>query len=262
MDRSAWLLTLLCLCSCLGAKDHALFDDGPNGMASGAASATGATSSGAQSGTVSGSSSGSAGSGASAGSVGASGGSSGSGGSSTEPIAGTQSSGGTGPQPPVIVDCAMLEGAVTSDVNGHCYRVNESELTFEQARDACRQAGGHLVTISTEAEDDFAEALHDGEHWIGASDGRADTMSGVGTYTWVVDEPFDYADWEDGQPNAFETDCPDADGAADCFEHCAFQSDEGDWNDRSCWHTIVSICEWDIEGGGGTLGDAGAASQP
>jgi hypothetical protein len=154
----------------------------------------------------------------------------------------------------------MLEGAVTSDVNGHCYRVNENELTFVGARDACQQAGGHLVTISSEAEDDFAEALHDGEHWIGASDGLADTMSGVGTYTWVVDEPFDYSDWEEGQPNAFETDCPDADDDADCFEHCAFQSDEGDWNDRSCWHTIVSICEWDIEGG--APGDGGAASEP
>jgi hypothetical protein len=255
-------MSLLCLASCLGAEDRALFDDDGGSKAHGAASAAGATSSGAQSGTDSGASAGSAGSGASAGSVGASGGSSGSGGSSAEPIAGAQSSGGTGPQIPVITDCAMLEGAVTSDINGHCYRVNESELTFAEARDACQKEGGHLVTISSEAEDDFAEALHDGEHWIGASDGLADTMSGVGTYTWVVDEPFDYTDWEEGQPNAFETDCPDADDDADCFEHCAFQSEEGDWNDRSCWHTIVSICEWDIEGGGGALGDAGAPSEP
>jgi len=81
----------------------------------------------------------------------------------------------------------------------------------------------------------------------------------VGTYSWVVDEPFEYSDWEDGQPNAFETNCSEGGDETDCFEHCAFQSDDGDWNDRSCWHTIVSICEWDIEAGSGAAGDAAGA---
>ena len=93
MHRLAWLMSSLCLASCLGATDHALFDD-DNAGGPGAANAAGATSSGAQAGTDSGSSSGSAGSGASAGSVNAAGGSSGSGGSSGQPIAGAQSNGG------------------------------------------------------------------------------------------------------------------------------------------------------------------------
>ena len=261
MRHPACLVTLLCLASCLGTKDHALFDNNAGEASAAGASTAGATSSGARAGTDSGSGAqSSAGSGASAGSQSESGGSSGAGGSSTEQTAGTPSStGGTSSDIPVITDCAMVEGAVTSELNAHCYRVNETELSFAEARDACQKAGGHLLTISSEAEDDFAEALHDGEHWIGASDGLADTMSGVGSYSWVVDEPFDYSDWEDGQPNAFETDCPDEDSEADCFEHCAFQSDEGDWNDRSCWHTIVSICEWDLASGSGAAGDAGDA---
>jgi hypothetical protein len=152
----------------------------------------------------------------------------------------------------------MVEGSVKSELNGHCYRVNEAELTFSEARDACQRAGGHLITISSEAEDDFAEQLHDGEHWLGATDGRADTEPGVGTYNWVVDEPFEYSDWQEGQPNAFETDCPD-DNDLDCYEHCAYQADEGDWLDRSCWHTIVSICEWDIDDPSETSGGAGGA---
>jgi hypothetical protein len=172
------------------------------------------------------------------------------------------SGGGPGSMPPIVIEsCDMLEGAVTSELNGHCYRVNLAELTFAAARDACLAGGGHLVTISSEAEDDFARDLHDGVHWLGASDGFPDTMPGVGTYTWVDEEEWSFTHWEDGQPNAFETNCADGSDESDCFEHCAFQTDEGDWNDRSCWHTIVSICEWDVQSEpdpGGAAGAAGA----
>jgi hypothetical protein len=175
-------------------------------------------------------------------------------------------------QIPVVTDCSMVEGATVSEINGHCYRVAFENYTFAEARDACHAAGGHLATISSKEENDFLRDLHDGEHWIGATDGRDDNTPGAGTYRWVTDEPWTFSEWEEGQPNAYETDCPNADDEADCFEHCAFQSDEGDWNDRSCWHTVVSICEWDIEtevdpgaggagGAGGTRGAAGAAAE-
>lgn len=158
---------------------------------------------------------------------------------------GTGGGGGQPPQPPVIASCDMLDGAVTNEQNGHCYRVNSENLTFAAARDVCRAAGGHLLTVTSTEENDFARDLHDGEHWLGASDGLPDTMSGVGSYSWVDEEAWDYTDWRDGQPNAFETNCPEGGDASDCFEHCAYQADEGDWIDRSCWHAIVSICEWE-----------------
>jgi hypothetical protein len=151
----------------------------------------------------------------------------------------------------------LVVGSTIGD-NGHCYRVNDSELSYVDASKTCAAAGGHLVTIDSEVENELAEQLHDGEHWLGASDGRADTMPGVGTYTWVDGSVWDYSYWEDGQPNAYETDCPEQDDEADCFEHCAFQTDEGDWNDRSCWHEIVSICEWDVAAEPPAEGAAGA----
>lgn len=146
---------------------------------------------------------------------------------------------------PPIESCDMLDGAVTNEQNGHCYRVNSENLTFAAARDLCSATGGHLLTVTSTEENDFARDLHDGEHWLGASDGLPDTTAGVGSYSWVDEEAWDYTDWRDGQPNAFETNCPGQDDASDCFEHCAYQADEGDWIDRSCWHTIVSICEWE-----------------
>lgn len=153
----------------------------------------------------------------------------------------------------------MISGAVENELNGHCYRVSSEELTFDAARDSCKDAGGHLLTISSEAENEFARDLHDGEHWIGASDGRLGDMPGVGPYSWVDGEPWDYTDWDGDQPNAVETDCPDDSNAAKCFEHCGFQTDEGGWKDRSCWHTITAICEWDVEP---AVGAGGAGSDP
>jgi hypothetical protein len=266
MHRSAYALTLLLLASCLSARDHALFEAVPDSSVAGA----GLTSSvGASAGTGSGAnppgngSSAALGMGASsAGPAGGSGGAASLGGASGSGGSTAGDNGANDAPPvevPVITDCAMVEGAVVGD-NGHCYRVDESELTFSAASAACQAAGGHLVTIADEAENELAAALHDGEHWLGASDGLVDTAPGVGTYSWVVEEAFSYSDWEEGQPNAYETDCPDQDDEADCFEHCAFQTDEGDWNDRSCWHAIASICEWDVEGPPPAGGSAGAPS--
>lgn len=159
----------------------------------------------------------------------------------------------------------MLDAAVTNEAGDRCYRVNYQTLSFADAERACHEAGGHLASIGSELENELVAELHDGEHWIGATDGRGDTSPGAGPYMWSSGEDWTWSDWEDDQPNAHETDCPGADDGAECFEHCAFQSDEGDWNDRSCWHTIVSVCEWTVlkpdpsAGGAGGAGSAGGA---
>ena len=160
---------------------------------------------------------------------------------------GSGGAGGTAPteQPHGIEGCEMLDGAVVNDENGHCYRINSNNLSFADARDACVAAAGHLVTIGSKTEDAFVHALAGASHWLGASDGRANDLAGVGSYSWVNGDDWDYTRWEDGQPNAVATDCPSQNGGAKCFEHCAYQDDSGGWNDRACWHTIPSVCEWD-----------------
>ena len=162
------------------------------------------------------------------------------------PLGGLGGSGGQVAIPPIIESCDMLDAAVTRDEAGNCYRINADLLTFGAARDACIAAGGHLVTINSESEDDFVHDLLDDAHWLGATDGRANGMAGVAPYTWVNGDAWEYSNWEDGQPNAVATNCPDENGGANCFEHCAYQGDSGAWNDRACWHTIASICEWEI----------------
>lgn len=233
-----WLTLATVATGCFGPDENVLFEPNDDLVVGGSAAMAGSTpSAAAGSGTDSG-----------VGSTGGTAGTSGSGGKSGGASGtGSASGGGGGSTEPVIEGCDAIPGSVFSPVTGHCYRVNESLLTFDEARAACDLASAHLVTIGSAEENALARDLHDGEHWLGATDELGDDAAGVGSYVWVNGEPWVYSDWQDGQPNAYQTDCPD-DPDADCYEHCGFQSDEGDWLDRSCWHTIASICEWDVPG--------------
>lgn len=144
-------------------------------------------------------------------------------------------------------ECAALaKDATYSPSTQHCYLVDTELRTFAEAQTHCKELKAHLITLGSEAENDFAWSLHGDEHWIGSQDGKMPKQSGVGKYTWVTNEPFEYKNWSPDQPNASMTDCVDG---GSCYEHCAFQWKGGDhdsqWNDRYCMHTIVSICEWD-----------------
>jgi len=159
-------------------------------------------------------------------------------------LAGASDQAGSGGGSP---ECAVFSADATYlPSTQHCYLVDSQPRTFEAAQAHCAALEAHLVTLSSEAEDEFAWNLHAEEHWIGAKDGRGAKQSGVGKYAWVTDESFDYANWSSDQPNASKTDC--VEGGA-CYEHCAFQwkggEHDGQWNDRYCMHTVASICEWD-----------------
>lgn len=253
-----WFALALTVVGCLKPDDAVLFDR-DDGSAAGGSQATAGTGSVPTAGAHSGTDSGQYMAGAHTGGTSSAGGGGVNAGLGGKALGGGGGTGGDAPPVPVIESCDMVSGSLASELNGHCYRASEEELTFADAREACRLAGGHLVTIGSEEENELARDLHDGEHWLGATDELADDAPGVGTYVWVNEEPWEFSDWEEGQPNAFENDCPDEDGQ--CYEHCAFQTDEGDWNDRSCWHTIASICEWDVNtqpghGGAGGASDA------
>ena len=148
-----------------------------------------------------------------------------------------------------LTDCsAFAADATFLSATQHCYLVDTEQRTYAAAQAHCTDLKAHLVTLGSEAEDEFAWSIHAEEHWVGASDGKMPKQSGAGTYTWVTHEPFDYSNWSWNQPDASNTDCVGSNGGS-CFEHCAFQWKGGDhngqWNDRNCMHTIASICEWD-----------------
>ena len=83
--------------------------------------------------------------------------------------------------------------------NGHRYEVISESLSWEQAKTRCESLGGHLATITSQAEQEFIAGLlvESGTYWIGA---RSDES---GFWHWVTDEPFErqYQNYASGQPD-------------------------------------------------------------
>ena len=82
--------------------------------------------------------------------------------------------------------------------NGHYYYRSNSTATWSDAKTVCENAGGHLVVITSRAENDFIKTnLGISQHvWIGLSDEATE-----GTHVWVTGETFSYSNWHSGQPN-------------------------------------------------------------
>ncbi|MBQ7220928.1 MAG: hypothetical protein IJS28_08120 [Synergistaceae bacterium] len=114
--------------------------------------------------------------------------------------------------------------------NGHRYEVITESLTWEQAKTRCEELGGHLATITSQAEQNFVAGLlgDSGTYWLGA---RADES---GFWHWVTDEPFEkqYTNYASGQP----------DGSGVYLQI----DSSGKWDDVS-GTSQGFICEWDDE---------------
>lgn len=139
--------------------------------------------------------------------------------------------------------------------NGHSYKFFDGGCTWSEADSACRNMGGHLVTITSSSEQNFCQSLMGGicpkYCWIGAENGS----SGWG---WITGEAWDYTYWESGQPNG---------SSGGTYGLISYYQDQDEdelysWDDQgdsgtspsSTWsgspyfqttETYSYICEWD-----------------
>ncbi|MDF2695828.1 MAG: Cell surface protein [Labilithrix sp.] len=111
---------------------------------------------------------------------------------------------------------------------GHCYFRYDEPLSWQLARDRCVELGGHLATISNEAENMIAYrvgANSTTRAWLGAS------KIGTATFEWVTGEPFSYVNWGEGDPS----------GDGECMN---FNTNyPAQWNDRFCEEGKSYVCE-------------------
>jgi hypothetical protein len=82
-----------------------------------------------------------------------------------------------------------------NNFNGHSYYRSTGSMTWTDARQACLNMGGHLVTSTTLAENNFLFNLWP-NGWIGLTDEVVE-----GQWRWVTGEPFSWANWNGGEPN-------------------------------------------------------------
>ena len=79
--------------------------------------------------------------------------------------------------------------------NGHSYYRSTGSAFWSAAKAACENMGGHLVTITSAAENSFIFNLWP-SGWIGLTDEVTE-----GQWRWVTGETYSYSSWNSGEPN-------------------------------------------------------------
>jgi len=90
---------------------------------------------------------------------------------------------------------AMTGFTSQQNYNGHSYYRSTGSMTWTAARQACLNMGGHLVTVTTAAENSFIFNLWP-SGWIGLTDEVVE-----GQWRWVTGETYSYQSWNSGEPN-------------------------------------------------------------
>jgi hypothetical protein len=90
---------------------------------------------------------------------------------------------------------AMTGFTSQQNYNGHSYYRSTGTMTWTAARQACLNMGGHLVTVTTAAENNFIYNLWP-SGWIGLTDEVVE-----GQWRWVTGETYSYQSWNSGEPN-------------------------------------------------------------
>ena len=100
------------------------------------------------------------------------------------------------------------------------YFISNNKLEYDEAAAAAAAIGGHLVVMTTQAEEDFVDAETTENAWIGYSDADQE-----GTFVWITGEPTGHTNWNAGEP---DNSSPSG-GQGDY----AIVSPNGRWKDRN-----------------------------
>jgi gliding motility-associated-like protein len=112
-------------------------------------------------------------------------------------------------------------------LGGHTYFRSTTPLTWTAANTQANTLGGHLVTITTAAENTYLQSFSN--HWIGLTD---QTTEGV--YSWVTGETLTFTNWLTGEPNNSSNE-----------DYIAIWNTSGGWNDWNGTGTANYIVEFD-----------------
>ena len=93
-----------------------------------------------------------------------------------------------------------VPSAVVSD-NGHTYKLFEHHMSWPDAEALCQAQGGHLVSITSQQEQELVYSLasqgKNKNYYIGATDVETE-----GSWQWTTGEDFIYSHWDTDYPEA------------------------------------------------------------
>ena len=139
----------------------------------------------------------------------------------------------------IIVNADSQIPAGAKRFNGNTYYVFNKTMSWSDANDYCNNIGGHLVTITSQKEQDFIDnnLNRSGSRlWIGGY--RLNGNSNV--WKWVTGEKWNYTNWDDGEPND-SSNVISNENRASVWPH--------KWNDLNDESSEQSgfICEWETK---------------
>jgi hypothetical protein len=111
--------------------------------------------------------------------------------------------------------------------NGHSYYRSTGTAFWTDARAACTNMGGYLVTITSSAENNFIFGIWP-SGWIGLTDEVTE-----GIWRWVTGEAYSYSSWNPGEPNNS--------GNEDYVQFVG----GGRWNDLPNGYSLPYVLEFD-----------------
>ncbi len=99
---------------------------------------------------------------------------------------------------------ASIQWRIEDGGNGHWYEVTANGMAWDKAEAQAVSMGGHLASITNQAEQDFINNtfLRDINgyaqviYWIGLTDEVQE-----GDFRWVTSEALSYTNWNPGEPN-------------------------------------------------------------
>jgi tetratricopeptide (TPR) repeat protein len=142
------------------------------------------------------------------------------------------------PEKPEPVPTSTPDTRIFNPENQHFYfyswgAPNVTPKVWLSAMEYCERQGGYLVSIQDAAENEFIhELLGDlPPTWLGATDEEED-----GTWVWASGEPWQYTNWEQGEPSG-----------GDGEHYLTMDYGNGQWNDleSSYAEPLEFVCEWD-----------------
>jgi hypothetical protein len=139
---------------------------------------------------------------------------------------------------PLLTSLSAQTDSEVLEYEGNSYQLIDKWLYWEEAKAACEEWNGHLVTVNSSGEDEFIFdnfIAPGGLPWLGGTDEGSE-----GDWRWVTGEPFSYTNWWPGQPDNY---CE----SGGCENYLAFGNHMIDawWDQENQAKTF--ICEWDTE---------------
>lgn len=137
------------------------------------------------------------------------------------------------------------------EYNGHYYALNDKSMTWTEAKAYCENQGGHLLTITSNEENEFIVnklcSGHNNDYWLGLKDAESE-----GDWShWITGEEVTFTNWGSSQPDAWTS---DQDYAVMIIGHTEWGGSihSGQWDDMDNGAyaddpggSMGFICEWD-----------------